>query len=175
MHTAPLSHPQLYQLLFALMIAIILPFRLRRMMRARELKPAQLWIVPIIFLALGSLQFFALPPQGMGWGYCFIALLVGGALGWQRGSMMHIEVHPETGTLMQKGSMAALISFLAIFLIRMALRSAAEFHLGGLNLDMNLVSDLLMAFIVGLFVVMRIEMFLRARRLLEEARAGRAA
>jgi hypothetical protein len=35
------------------------------------------------------------------------------------------------------------------------------------------ITDVLLSFAVGMFGVMRVEMFLRARRLLAEAKAGR--
>jgi hypothetical protein len=113
-------------------------------------------------------MFVQLPPTGWVAIACVVALLIGAAVGWQRGKMMHIHVDPETHALNQKGSPAAMVFLIALIAMRMAARSI----LGpGSGVSPAMLTDPLIAFALGMFSVQRIEMYLRARRLLEEARS----
>lgn len=151
-------------------VALVLLFRMRGMNKTRPLKIERLWLLPIFYLVLTVLLFVQLPPTGPGWGYCGAALLVGGVLGWQRGKLMRISVDPETGTLNQRASPAALL----FILVLVAIRSAAKTELGGSAGDAALLTDILVAFALGLLTMQRVEMFVRAKRLLAEARDKRS-
>lgn len=149
-------------------IAVVLALRMRRMTRERPLKLGQLWVVPGIYLLIASLLFYSMPPHGWTIAWCALALLVGAALGWQRGRMMHISVDPETQTLRQKGSLAAMFFLLGLIAVRYAAREAALLG-SGLHLDVMAVTDVLVSLALGLLTMQRVEMYLRAKRLLEEA------
>lgn len=155
-------------------IAVVLALRMRRMTRERPLKLEQLWIVPGIYLVIAGFLFYSMPPRGTALLYCAVALVVGAALGWQRGSMMHISVDPETQTLRQKGSLAAMFFLLGLIVVRMAAREAAVFGVGGMHVDVIAVTDVLVSLALGLLAMQRVEMYLRAKRLLEEAGVRRA-
>jgi membrane protein CcdC involved in cytochrome C biogenesis len=152
---------------FAL-IGVVLFFRMRSMNRERPLKLEQLWIVPGIYAVIAAMMFWSFPPKGMNLTYCIVGLLVGGALGWQRGRMMHIAVDPATQTLRQKASPAAMLFLLGLIVLRTVAREAAIF--GGFHVDVMAVTDVLVALALGLLTMQRVEMYLRAKRLLEEAR-----
>ena len=115
--------------------------------------------------------FWTLPPKGSQWLWAAGALILGGGVGWLRGKAMRITVDPETHDLNQRQSPAALIIILVLVAARFYARSAF-----GMDGDMSHVShgiiDSFVAFAVGLLALQRIEMFLRARRLLEAARTG---
>jgi membrane protein CcdC involved in cytochrome C biogenesis len=96
--------------------------------------------------------------------------LIGAAVGWQRGKMMHIHVDPKTHALNQKASPAAMFFLIALIIVRMGARSVLGQE-GGVSPAM--LTDPLIAFALGMFTLTRLEMYLRAKRLLEEAR-GRA-
>jgi hypothetical protein len=68
-----------------------------------------------------------------------------------------------------------MIFIVAILAIRFALRGLAMTQASSLHLSIAMITGAFMAFAVGLFGVQRVEMFLRASRLLSEARAARAA
>jgi membrane protein CcdC involved in cytochrome C biogenesis len=153
-----------------LIIGVVLALRMRTLTRERPLKLEQLWIVPGIYLIIAGLFFYAQPPQGLAWAWCVVALAIGAMLGWQRGRLMHISVDPATQTLRQKGSLASMLFLLGLIAVRTAAREAAIFHFGGIHFDVNLVTQLLVALALGLLSVQRIEMYLRARKLLEIAR-----
>jgi membrane protein CcdC involved in cytochrome C biogenesis len=151
-------------------IGVVLFFRLRSMSKERPLKLGQLWIVPGIFLFIAGFLFWSHPPKGMTLMWCAAALAIGAVLGWQRGRMMHIAVDPETQTLRQKASLGSMLFLLGLIAVRTAAREAAAFNLGGLHVDTMAVTDVMLALAFGLISVQRIEMYIRAKRLLDQAR-----
>ncbi len=168
-------HSYIPYLIAGLLVIAMLAWRLRRMSQTRPLRLELMWVTPLIFLALGVLTVLQQPPQGVDWVYIAAALLIGGGFGWWRGKLMHITVDPESHSLETKASPAGMILIVAILVIRFALRGVAMGPGSGLHLSLVMVTDVSMAFIVGLMVVQRIEMFLRATRLLVQARTAKAA
>jgi membrane protein CcdC involved in cytochrome C biogenesis len=150
-----------------LVIAVVMFFRLRNVNRERPLRLSQLWIVPGIYAVIAGFFFWNFPPKGMGAIYCLIALAVGAALGWQRGRMMHISVDPETQTLRQKASLASMFFLLGLI----ALRTVARVEGQAWHFDVMMLTDILLALAFGLLAMQRVEMYFRAKRLLEEAGA----
>ena len=148
-------------------IVVVMALRMRGMSKARPLKLGSLWIVPAIYLAVAALMFVQLPPTGAVAVACAVGLVLGAAVGWQRGKMMHIHVDPETHALNQKASPAAMIFLIALIVVRSAARSilGQDSHISP-----AMLTDPLIAFAVGMFTLTRVEMYLRAKRLLEEAR-----
>jgi membrane protein CcdC involved in cytochrome C biogenesis len=146
--------------------AAVLALRARRMTRVRPLKLGQLWIVPAIYLAIVVALFVMTPPSAIGWPICVAALLAGAAIGWQRGKTMRIEVNPENGTLNQKASMAG-VAFLVILF---AIKFAAQTGTHAFHVNVAVLTDAFAALALGMFTMTRVEMYLRAKRLLETAR-----
>ena len=146
---------------------IVMALRLRRAGQMRPLKLGSLWVVPTLYLAVAAIMFAQLPPTGWVAIACGVALLIGAAVGWQRGKMMHIHVDPETHALNQKASPAAMLFLVALIVVRMLARGMMGAE-GGVSPAM--LTDPLIAFALGMFTLQRVEMYLRARRLLDEAR-----
>ena len=163
--------PWLSYVLPIVIVLMVLAFRWRGMARERPLKVERLWIVPAIYCLLAGITFARLPPHGLVWLWCALALAAGAAAGWWRGRMMRIAVDPETHALSQKGSPAAMLLILALIVIRSAARNADALGIPGVHVDVLSMTDVLIAFALGLLTAQRLEMFLRARRLLGEARA----
>ena len=155
-------------LLPVVIFAVIFAFRIRRMSRERPLKLEQLWIVPAIYLVLVAATFAATPPRAIGWAASVAALLVGSAVGWQRGKAMRITLDPATHRLNHRASPLAMLILLALVGVRMGLRVEGS----RLHLDAFLVTDVLLAFALGLFAATRAEMYLRGRRLLDQPRGS---
>jgi membrane protein CcdC involved in cytochrome C biogenesis len=147
-------------------VLVVVALRLRRASQTRPLKLGTLWIVPVIYLAVAAVMFVQLPPTGWVAIACLIGLALGAAVGWQRGSMMHISVDPETHALNQKASPAAMLFLIGLIVVRTIARTA----LGGTGVSPAMLTDPLIAFALGMFTLQRVEMYLRAKRLLEEAR-----
>jgi membrane protein CcdC involved in cytochrome C biogenesis len=149
-------------------ILVVLTLRMRRMGQMRPLKLETLWVVPVLYLAVAALMFWQLPPRGWIGIASGAALLIGAAVGWQRGKMMHIHVDPETHALNQKASPAAMFFLIALIVIRSGARTFLG-QTGGVSPAM--LTDPLIAFALGMFSLTRVEMYLRATRLLEEVRS----
>ena len=154
----------------ALALVIVLAIRIRGMRRTRPLRLERLWILPAIYLAFAVLLFAESPPVAIGWAAAIAGCLAGAAVGWQRGRLMRIAVDPVTHALSQQASPAALVFLLALVVLRTALRASlmqGDAH----GIGAMMVTDIFVAFALGLFSAQRLEMYLRARRLLTEARA----
>ena len=82
---------------------------------------------------------------------------------------MQIHVDPQTHALSQKGSPLAILFLLAIIGVKLAAQGEGR----ALGFDVALVTDAAFALALGMFTMTRIEMYLRAKRLLEEAGATR--
>ncbi|WP_375396942.1 CcdC protein domain-containing protein [uncultured Sphingomonas sp.] len=148
--------------------AVIFFFRARRMSQTRPLKLEYLWMFPTLYLVVTILMLVQFPPTPVGWGICAAALAVGAALGWQRGKTMRITVDPVTHALNQKASVAGIAFIFVLIAVRAAVRAEGV----AMHLNVALLTDALVVLALGLFATQRIEMYLRARRLLDEARAG---
>lgn len=152
-------------------IAIVLIFRWRRMSQMRPLKLERLWIFPTLYAAVAVFLFVQFPPTGWAWAFCALALTMGAALGWQRGRMMEITVDPETHALNQRASPAAVILIVVLIAVRAGARRVMEGD-NALHMNAMAVTDMLIALALGLFTAQRIEMYLRAKRLLAEHRGA---
>ena len=152
----------------AIIVSLVLFLRFRSMKRARRLRLETLWIVPALYTLVTASVLYQTLPQGIQWLYVALALVVGGLIGWRRGAMMRINVDPETHTLNQQASPAAMLFILVIIIVRQGLRTEAS----GLGLNAAFLADLAVVFALGMFSMTRLEMFLRARRMLAEVRTG---
>ena len=151
-------------------IVVIMALRMRGMSKMRPLKLGSLWIVPTVYLVVAALMFIQLPPTGWVAIASAIGLAIGAAVGWQRGKMMHIHVDPETHALNQKASPAAMLFLIVLIAVRAGARSVLGETSG---VSPAMLTDPLIAFALGMFTLTRLEMYLRAKRLLEEVRGGR--
>lgn len=156
-------------LLGGAVFAVLLFFRWRRMSTARPLKIERMWIRPAIILVACGFILAQFPPGLADLPWLAVALVLGGFVGWQRGRFVKIVVHPETHEINQQASPAAVIFLVAIVAVRVALRREAmtSWHVG-----INLITDASMVFAAGLFTVQQAEMWLRARKLLAQARTA---
>ena len=166
---------------YFLPVLIILPLlyrRMRKMTKAQPLKLGRLWIRPaIILLAAAVIIFLPQPGQhvvrhflAQDWAWLAVAAVLGAGAGWHWGRTMAIEVHPHDGTLMVKGGMAAVVVMGVLILFRIGLRTGLRMEASSWHLDMVLISDASIVFSAFLFTFRAIEMFLRARRVMDEAK-----
>jgi hypothetical protein len=141
--------------------------------RARSLKVERLWIMPVILIALTALTFVAQPlPRPSAIALEVAALIVGVALGWWRGRLTHITVNPDTHDLTSKASPIGMLLILGIFALRYALRSFGGEAAGMLHVSVFEITDALMLLAVGIVCTQRLEMALRATRLVAEHRSA---
>jgi hypothetical protein len=157
----------------AIVLGIVLFFRIRRMSKDRPLLLERLWILPAIYGVFTLVMYWNFPPSGRVWLYCGLAVMIGAAAGWWRGRMMRIRVDPVTHALNHRPSPAAVMFIFALVAVRAGARQMAVAGEASLHLNAMAITDVLIAFALGLLATQRLEMFLRAGRLLAEARAAR--
>lgn len=164
--------PQQYAPLIALVI--MLPIILLRNRAPRTLRPKWMWVTPAIIVPLMGLALWGTslepgadhtPFDAIAWAILALGLLLGCAAGWWRGKMTTIERHAD-GTLKAQASPLGVILIIGLFLGRSTLRSVLEPHAAAWHLNALAVADAFLLFVVGMIVVQRIEMFIRARRVL---------
>ena len=146
----------------------VLFLRLRRMAREQELKPARLWILPAILFLVLAMTTIAAPPPPWGLAVMLAAFAGGGLIGWKRGELTHIR--RDGDRWMQKSSPLALILLVGVvafkFIIRKATGGDALPDAGKpLDSTAQVVSDALLAFLVAMVSMTRIEMALRCRKI----------
>jgi len=144
--------------------------------RERRLRVEMLWIFPAILLALGGLALAHLgTPSPLLMAVFALSAVAGGVLGWMRGRMMRIMIDPESHRLTVQASPLAMLFILALFAVRFGARMVLGENAPAWHLNLEQISDVFLVFVIMLLVVMRVEMWLRASRMLSEARAARAA
>lgn len=149
-------------------IAVVVALRLRSMSRERPLNVGSLWIIPLIYLALVVWILFALPPTISGWALIVAGVVAGAVLGWHRGKLIRIERDAETGKLMQRASPLAMLLLVGLIVLKLGAREIfGETAAGHPGSAAMLLTDAFIGFALGLLSATRLELYLRARRLLE--------
>jgi hypothetical protein len=100
------------------------------------------------------------------WAWLGLAALLGGVAGWHYGRTIAIQVHPENGTLMTKGSIAAMLVIVVLVLVKLGLRPLLATQGGSLHLDVRVIADASIVFSAALFTVRSLEMYLRAKKVM---------
>ena len=143
--------------------------------RERRLKVERLWISPAVFLLLTATTFASQTPPGPGQLVIdVLALGLGALAGWWRGRLTRVTVDPATHDLTSKASPVGMLLILGVFAVRYALRSFGAQTAGMLHVSALAITDALMLLAVGIVCAQRLEIALRATRLLNEARRGQA-
>ena len=146
-----------------------------RSARARRLRIESLWVMPVVILAVVGLSF---SQQGMPTplmlGIDVAALAIGATLGWWRARFTRITVDPATHELTSRASPIGMLVILAVFALRYAVRMYGAQNASALGVSANAIADAALVISVGLVCAQRLEIALRATRLLNEARTGGA-
>lgn len=163
--------PQVLGPLIGLLIALPLIFLRNR--RPRTLNPQWMWVLPAIIVPLMAFAIWGTsmdpnishaPFDALAWAILALGLILGGAFGFWRGKMTTIEKHAD-GTLKAQASPIGLILIVAVMLGRRALSAWLEPHAAEYGLNALAITDAFLLFVVGMIVVQRLEMYIRARRI----------
>jgi hypothetical protein len=157
----------------AVVIVGVMYLRIRKVSRVQPLKLERLWILPAVLVVGAAAALAQLPPHPQDWPWLIAALLVGAGLGWVRGSMMSIAVDADTHALNTRASPAAIVFLLLLFVLRFGLRRVLAENAGAWHVSAALVTDAFILFVAGLLSVQRVEMAIRARKLLAAAREAK--
>lgn len=172
---AQIPHTILPYVIGGAVILVVMALRLRGMSQMRRLRLEWLWVTPVFILAVTVLALIPQPPQGLDWAWLGGGLVLGAVLGWWRGKLMHITIDQETHALNTRASPAALFFLVLVVAVRVGLRTLALGQAQTWHLSVAVITDAFLTFALGLLGVQRLEMGMRAGRLLAEARASRAA
>ena len=149
-------------------LALVVAWRFRSMSKERPLNIGTLWVVPAIYVALMASLIVALPPHAAGWAVMAAGLVAGAVLGWHRGKLIRIERNAQTGQLMQRASPLAMVLLLILIALKFGMREvvgdSAAAHPSSAAM---LVTDAFIGFALGLLSATRLELYLRARSILE--------
>ncbi|WP_174280638.1 CcdC protein domain-containing protein [Sphingomonas bacterium] len=149
------------------LVIVAIVMVIRRPSRARPLRLGLLWILPTFYLLFVAAGIAATPPHGVGWTWIAAGLLVGALVGWQRGKTTRVAVDPATREVTQQSSPLGMVLIVGLILLKTGLRAEG----GGIGVDAVNLSNALLASVPGMLAVARVEIFLRARRLLVAAHA----
>ena len=97
------------------------------------------------------------------WAVLALGAVLGGLAGWYRGKTVTIEKEPD-GSLMAQASPLGLILLVVLFAGRAGLRDLIEAHAADWHLNAMAVTDAFLVFAMGLIVLQRVEMYIRAKR-----------
>jgi NAD/NADP transhydrogenase beta subunit len=151
---------------------VVLAFRMRGIgpnAPPRPVRMITMWIVPALLVLVGASVMAVSSHLGvLDWLWVFAGLVAGAALGWQRGRMVAITVDPDTGRPMSKTSGAAFVFILVLFAARAGLRYLFEGQAGAWHINPMMVTDVFLAFAIGMLGMQRVEIFIRARRLVAQ-------
>ncbi|WP_170970844.1 DUF1453 family protein [Paenibacillus terrae] len=107
---------------------IILVIVVFLMLKEKEIRPSRLWITPALF---AYLTFSSMTGNTLTAGSFFlysICLLVGLAIGAWRGKLDKVRIHPVTGKATSQGSIAGVILFIVVMLLRVLAGSRGAHH-----------------------------------------------
>ena len=148
-------------------IAVVLALRLRSMSRERPLRVQSLWVAPVIYVLLAGSMLFTLPPPPVGWGLVVVGTAIGAAIGWHRGKLIRIHRDEQTGELRQKASPIAVLLLAALVVLKLGARAIfGETAAGHPGSGALLLTDGFIGFALGLLSATRLELYLRAQRVL---------
>lgn len=160
------------QLIPLAVIPVAIVLVLLRNRRKRVLRPHLLWVVPAIVGPLillgvwGTSRAVGAAPFGAGaWAILLVGGVLGGVAGWWRGKTITIEKEPD-GSLRSQASPLGLVLVVALFAFRGVLRPLIESHAAQWRLNALAVTEAFLVFALALIVLQRVEMYIRARRIL---------
>ncbi len=156
---------------------VVLVVVLLRNRRPRPLVLGRIWIMPVVITLLIGMGLYFTPHEPFGpgvWAGFAAAVALGALAGWWRGKAVRIT-RGDDGGLHAQATPWGLLLLVALFLVRALLRQMADQQGAGWHVDAGAVTDALMLFALSLVVTQRVEMGLRARRLLAPAPAAAGA
>jgi hypothetical protein len=144
--------------------------------RPRKLKVERLWLFPVIYLVMLVAGLSAAPPPVTfaAVGVLLASAVVGGLIGWQRGRFTRIDLDPQTHEMTAQASVLGIALILVVMLARLGLRGLLTQNVSGLGVPTAVLGDGLLVLAVSMLTVQRLEIWVRATRMLTEARTGGA-
>lgn len=141
-----------------------------RGVRTRILRIERMWITPALILLAVVLTFVVQPPPRLPVLVAEAFVLgMGAGMGWWRGRTTEIRIDPATHALTSKASPLGMALIAGVFLLRFSFRDYALGHAGQLRVTPVEIADVFLLFAASLVCTQRLEMWIRARRLVAAA------
>jgi hypothetical protein len=158
-------------------IALFMGLRIWRGSRARRLRVERMWIRPVIICTILGLSIVGQPPPITAPILASLAVVtaLGGLMGWYRGRMVRVSIDPATHALTSKASPWGMLIFLGLMVARIGARVVLGHEHDVLGVPVNAIIDGLTLFYAGNVVGAQVEVWLRAKKLLADATAAKAA
>ena len=154
---------------------IVIGIVILRNSRERKVRVERLWSSPLIIMGMAILAFSQNPPPGpIGLALDVAAVGLGALLGWWRGRASTFTVDPQTHVVTSKVSPFGMLLILGIFGLRYLLRGAVSGEASLLHLSAAEATDSFLLLAVGVVSAQRLEWWIRARKMIAEARAAAA-
>lgn len=155
-------------------LGIVVVVLVLRNARPRRLKIERLWTLPAIYVALAATALYQAPPPLTATSLAILvgAVVIGAAIGWQRGRFTQIHIHPETHELTSRASVVGLVFIFAILAVRIAGRDLLAGNAARLRLPLIAITDAFLLLAIAMLSVQRLEVWQRASRMLAEAKAA---
>jgi hypothetical protein len=155
-------------------MAVVVGVMLLRNLRPRRLRIEILWLWPVIYMVLLVAALSAAPPPVTPVSISLLVLgfVLGVAIGWQRGSFTNLDIHPDTHDLTSRASPIGLIFIFAILALRIVLRGVLTENAAVLGVPVVAAGEALLVLAVAMLSTARLELWLRARRMLAEAQGA---
>lgn len=99
---------------------VVLIVMILLMLREKKVRPARMWIIPILLIGITCTSILSsdkLSPRS--YMLFFICLTIGIGIGIWRGKLEKIRVHHERGIVTTQSSIAGVIVFLGILMLRL--------------------------------------------------------
>jgi hypothetical protein len=156
-------------------IGLVVLILVSRNSRPRRLRIETLWLTPVIYVALlGPTLFYAPPPiTPISLGLLALSATFGAVAGWQRGRFTRIDIHPETHDITARQSTIGLVFIVAILAVRVAGRDFLAAYAEALHLPVIAALDAFFIFAIVMLSAQRLEVWLRASKMLADAKVSK--
>lgn len=160
-----------------IIIALVMGLRIWRGSRARKLQVERMWIRPVIICTILALSIYSQPPPMTPVILASLAAVtaLGVLMGWYRGRMVRVSIDPVTHALTSKASPWGMLIFLALMVVRIGARVVLGNEHDVMGVPVVVVIDGLTLLYAGNVVGAQVEVWLRAKKLLADAMAAKAA
>ena len=152
-------------------MAAVVAVVLLRNSRPRRLRIETLWVLPTLYVVLLGSALAAAPPPitPVAIGLLIAAFAIGAAIGWQRGRLMQIHIHPETHDMTSRASPIGILFILGVLVLRYAARDLLAGNAAMLHVPVIAIGDAFSVLAVAMLATQRIEVWRRASHMLAEA------
>jgi hypothetical protein len=169
--------------------AIILLIVLRRAGRAQRLRIGNMWLIPTLAVLAAASTLAREPfPSVVAIALFVVAILVGGGLGYFRALHIELSLNKESGQITSQATPIGTYLIVAIMAVRLGLEFLVKGHVGAEDVvgsphiprpahgvDLFRLADAALLFSAAMVIAQRVEIWRRARPLLAEYRAHKAA